>query len=146
MHCIAISLMICLYVRGCGYAIMAQTKEMCNCQQSICVVFFLQYLPSELYVLSKIELFISSFYFFQLGNLFDFVSYKLCFLYFSQHLSLGVFSGHSVAAVWGCPKRFSVQNNMEVVKSDGETLRSLCSILVRIWWSRSGHWKGLGEL
>ena len=24
---------------------------------------------------------------------------------------------------------------MEVVKSDEETIRSLCSILVRIWWS-----------
>ena len=65
MHCIAISLMLCLYVSGCDYAIMAQTKEMCNCQQLICVIF-LQYLPSELYVVSKIDLFISLLYFFNL--------------------------------------------------------------------------------
>ena len=52
-----------------------------------------------------------------------------------QHLSLEIFSRHSVAAVWGFPKRFSVQNNMEVVKSDEETIRSLCGILVRMWWS-----------
>ena len=54
---------------------------------------------------------------------------------FSQHLSLEISSRHSVAAVWGFPKRFSVQNNMEVVKSDEETIRSLCGILVRMWWS-----------
>ena len=57
------------------------------------------------------------------------------FFYFSQHLSLRISSRHSVAAVWGFPKCFSVQNNMEVVKSDGETMRSLCGILVCMWWS-----------
>ena len=72
--------------------------------------------------------------FFQLGNLFDFSSCTP-FFYFSQHLSLEISSRHSVAAVWGFPKRFSVQNNMEVVKSDEETIRSLCGILVRMWWS-----------
>ena len=72
--------------------------------------------------------------FFQLGNLFDFSSCTP-FFYFSQHLSLEISSRHSVAAVWGFPKRFSVQNNMEVVKSDEETIRSLCGILVCMWWS-----------
>ena len=72
--------------------------------------------------------------FFLLGNLFDFDSCT-SFFYFSQHLSLEISSRHSVAAVWGFPKRFSVQNNMEVVKSDEETIRSLCGILVRMWWS-----------
>ena len=57
------------------------------------------------------------------------------FFYISQHLSLRISSRHSVAAVWGFPKCFSVQNNMEVVKSDGETMRSLCGILVCMWWS-----------
>ena len=57
------------------------------------------------------------------------------FFYFSQHLSLGISSRHSVAAVWGFPKRLSVQNNMKAVKSDGETMRSLCGILVCMWWS-----------
>ena len=52
---------------------------------------------------------------------------------FFQHLSLRISSRHSVAAVWGFPKCFSVQNNMEVVKSDGETMRSLCGILVCMW-------------
>ena len=54
---------------------------------------------------------------------------------FFQHLSLIISSRHSVAAVWGFPKCFSVQKNMEVVKSDGETMRSLCGILVCMWWS-----------
>ena len=35
-----------------------------------------------------------------------------------------------MAAVWGCSKRFSVQNNMEVVKFDEETMRSLCGMYV----------------
>ena len=61
-------------------------------------------------------------------------------------MSLGIFSRHSVTAVWGCPKRFSVQNNMEMVKGIGDTMRSLCGILVRVWWVRSGHWKGWEEL
>ena len=51
------------------------------------------------------------FHFFQLGNLFYFVSCKPFFLYYSQHLSLMIFSRLSVAAVWGFPKHFSVQNN-----------------------------------
>ena len=46
------SQMLWLYVSGCGYAIMAQTKQMCNCQLSVCVNF-LQYLPSVC-VLTKI--------------------------------------------------------------------------------------------
>ena len=47
-----------------------------------------------------------------------------------------------MAAVWGFPKKhFLVQNHMEVVKSDGETIRSLyiCG------GARSGHWKRWGE-
>ena len=71
-------------------------------------------------------------------NFFNLVIYLTSFhvfSIFSQHLSLGIFSRHSVAAVWGLPKRLSVQNNMEVVKSDGETMRSLCGILVHMWWS-----------
>ena len=43
---------------------------------------------------------------------------------------MGIFSRHSVAAVWRYPKRFSVQNNMEVVKGDGDTTRGLCGMYV----------------
>ena len=35
-----------------------------------------------------------------------------------------------MAAVWGCPKRFSVHNNMELMKCDEETMRSLCGMYV----------------
>ena len=55
------------------------------------------------------------FIFFQLGNLFDFGSCTPFFL-FSQHLSLGISSRHSVAVVWGFPKRFSVQRVGRVVE------------------------------
>ena len=61
------------------------------------------------------------------------------FFYFSQHLSLGISSRHSVAAVWGFPKHFSVQNNMEVMKSDGETMRSLWAYWYVCGGVRSGH-------
>ena len=45
-----------------------------------------------------------------------------------------VLARHSVAALWGFPKRFSVQNKT-IWKSDEETIRSLCGILVHMWWS-----------
>ena len=72
-----------------------------------------------------------------------FILFKFCtlvhvnpfFYIFPSTLSLGIFSRHSVAAVCRFPKRFTVQNNTEVVKSDGETMRSLCGILVCMWWS-----------
>ena len=51
-----------------------------------------------------------------------------------------------MAAVWGLPKSLSVQNNMEVVNSDGETMRSLCGYWYVCDGVRSGHWKGWGEL
>ena len=51
-----------------------------------------------------------------------------------------------MAAVWGYPKHFSVQNNMEVVKSDGETMRSLCAYWYVCGGVRSRHWKWWGEL
>ena len=63
------------------------------------------------------------------------------FSIFSQLLSLGIFSRHSVAAVWGLPKSLSVQNNMEVVNSDGETMRSLCGY----WYVCDGVWRGIGK-
>ena len=51
-----------------------------------------------------------------------------------------------MAAVWEFPKRFLVQNNMEVVKSDGETMKSLCGILVHMWWSLEWALERLGRV
>ena len=85
-HALCSSQMLCLYVSGCGYAILS-------------TVIFLQYLQSvySMYCMSKIRFilyyFLVLFYF---HNLFDFGTCKPFFLYFPQHLSLMIFSRHSV--------------------------------------------------
>ena len=50
-------------------------------------------------------------------------------------LVLGDFLKTFSGCCLGISKALLSPNNMEVVKSDEETIRSLCGILVRMWWS-----------
>ena len=66
------------------------------------------------------------------------------FYIFFPALVLGDFSKRSVTAVWGCQKCF-ISNNMGELKGDGETMRSLCGMLVS-GGLRTRCRKGWGEL
>ena len=67
------------------------------------------------------------------------------FSIFSPALVVGDFLKMFSDYIWGCRKCF-IRNNTEVVKGDGETMRSLCLCWYVSGGVRTGCRKGWGEL